>query len=264
MQAVVQRQQHLLPERHCCRFLQGRHRRRMWAARPHWGVLDRFAVTPFSDRLGVEVITPAQRRDRILRSLYLCSDGVRCRGAFVKNLSHGSSSDRGSYHSPVLCETKHLGAPTRAPLSFPSFLCSGMLATHGRSAFRRSIFMRLRSPLEGSGFGLRRARRENGGKAIPECCVQVFLDCHQAYFDRHLLKLATPSHEEATMSDTFTKGMARNIYFGGSVFFFLVFLGLTYHTEQTFPERTNASELTEAVVRGKEVWENNNCIGCHS
>ena len=48
------------------------------------------------------------------------------------------------------------------------------------------------------------------------------------------------------------------------MFFFLVFLGLTYHTEQTFPERTNASEMTEAVVRGKAVWENNNCIGCHS
>ncbi len=62
------------------------------------------------------------------------------------------------------------------------------------------------------------------------------------------------------MSETFTKGMARNIYFGGGVFFFLVFLGLTYHTEQTFPERSNESEMTEAVVRGKAVWENNNCI----
>ncbi|MFZ3184201.1 MAG: cytochrome c, partial [Pseudomonas sp.] len=31
------------------------------------------------------------------------------------------------------------------------------------------------------------------------------------------------------MSETFTKSMARNIYFGGSVFFFLVFLALTYH-----------------------------------
>ncbi|MBU0853351.1 MAG: cytochrome c, partial [Gammaproteobacteria bacterium] len=38
----------------------------------------------------------------------------------------------------------------------------------------------------------------------------------------------------------------------------------TYHTEQTFPERSNESEISEAVVRGKVVWENNNCIGCHS
>ena len=66
------------------------------------------------------------------------------------------------------------------------------------------------------------------------------------------------------MSETFTKSMARNIYFGGSVFFFLVFLALTYHTEQTFPERTNAAQMTEAVVRGKLVWEQNNCIGCHT
>ena len=66
------------------------------------------------------------------------------------------------------------------------------------------------------------------------------------------------------MSETFTKSMARNIYFGGSVFFFLVFLALTYHTEQAFPERTNAAQMTEAVVRGKLVWEQNNCIGCHT
>lgn len=66
------------------------------------------------------------------------------------------------------------------------------------------------------------------------------------------------------MSETFTKGMARNIYYGGSLFFILVFLALTYHTEKTVPERTNAENLTEAVVRGKHVWETNNCIGCHT
>lgn len=73
-----------------------------------------------------------------------------------------------------------------------------------------------------------------------------------------------PSKEEATMSETFTKGMARNIYFGGSIFFFLIFLALTYHTEQTFPARSNEAQLTESVVRGKLVWEQNNCIGCHT
>ncbi|MDF3931122.1 c-type cytochrome [Pseudomonas citronellolis] len=66
------------------------------------------------------------------------------------------------------------------------------------------------------------------------------------------------------MAETFTKGMARNIYLGGGVFFFLVFLALTYHTETTFPERTHEAQLSEAVVRGKLVWEQNNCIGCHS
>lgn len=66
------------------------------------------------------------------------------------------------------------------------------------------------------------------------------------------------------MSETFTKGMARNIYYGGSLFFILVFLGLTYHTERTIPERTNSDQITDAVVRGKHVWETNNCIGCHT
>jgi nitric oxide reductase subunit C len=76
--------------------------------------------------------------------------------------------------------------------------------------------------------------------------------------------MGTPSKEETAMSDTFTKGMARNIYFGGSVFFFLVFLALTYQTEQSYPQRTNQDQMNEAVVRGKLVWEQNNCIGCHS
>ena len=66
------------------------------------------------------------------------------------------------------------------------------------------------------------------------------------------------------MAETFTKSMARNIYFGGSIFFILVFLGLAFHTEKQIPKRTNASEMTEAVVRGKMVWETNNCVGCHS
>ncbi len=55
------------------------------------------------------------------------------------------------------------------------------------------------------------------------------------------------------MSETFTKGMARNIYYGGSLFFVLVFLALTYHTERTIPERTNSDLLTESVIRGKLV-----------
>ena len=66
------------------------------------------------------------------------------------------------------------------------------------------------------------------------------------------------------MSDTYTKGMARNIYFGGSVFFFLIFLALSYHSEQTFPERSNQAQLRESVIRGKGVWERNNCIGCNT
>ena len=66
------------------------------------------------------------------------------------------------------------------------------------------------------------------------------------------------------MSEVFTKGMARNIYFGGSIFFVLVFLGLTFHTTRTLPKTDNRANLTEQVAFGKTVWEENNCIGCHT
>ena len=66
------------------------------------------------------------------------------------------------------------------------------------------------------------------------------------------------------MAQTFTKTMARNIFYGGSVFFFLLFLALTFDTSRALPSRDNRAAITEKVARGKQVWENNNCIGCHT
>lgn len=66
------------------------------------------------------------------------------------------------------------------------------------------------------------------------------------------------------MSQAFTKAMARNIFYGGSVFFFLLFLALTYDTHKALPERDNRQNLTETVAHGKLLWEENNCVGCHS
>ena len=66
------------------------------------------------------------------------------------------------------------------------------------------------------------------------------------------------------MSQAFTKAMARNIFYGGSVFFFLLFLALTFDTTSALPERDNRQNLTETVAHGKALWEKNNCIGCHS
>ncbi|MDF1589338.1 MAG: cytochrome c [Gammaproteobacteria bacterium] len=66
------------------------------------------------------------------------------------------------------------------------------------------------------------------------------------------------------MRETFTKGMARNIYYGGAVFFFLVLIGLTVDTVNRLPETDNSQNMTELVIEGKRLWEENNCIGCHT
>jgi nitric oxide reductase subunit C len=66
------------------------------------------------------------------------------------------------------------------------------------------------------------------------------------------------------MTQTFTKAMARNIFYGGSVFFLLLFLALAFDTVGALPKRDNRQNLTEQVAHGKALWETNNCIGCHT
>ena len=67
------------------------------------------------------------------------------------------------------------------------------------------------------------------------------------------------------MSEVLTKARARNIFYGGSGFFVVVFLGLVAHSHVYIANTaTSALPLTEEVVRGKHVWERNSCINCHS
>lgn len=66
------------------------------------------------------------------------------------------------------------------------------------------------------------------------------------------------------MADNFTKGMARNIYYGGGLFTFLLLCGLTFDTMLELPSRDHRENITESVALGKSLWEDNNCIGCHS
>ncbi len=66
------------------------------------------------------------------------------------------------------------------------------------------------------------------------------------------------------MTERITKNMARNIYFGGSIFVILVFTALTCDTVKKFPELTNEENITKSVSNGKHLWEVNNCVGCHT
>ena len=67
------------------------------------------------------------------------------------------------------------------------------------------------------------------------------------------------------MAEALTRSAARNIFYGGSIFFFLVFAGLTAHTHWYMKNvSTDETTLTESVLQGKHVWEENSCINCHT
>ena len=66
------------------------------------------------------------------------------------------------------------------------------------------------------------------------------------------------------MAEYLTKSAARNIFYGGSIFFLAVFTALTIHTHFYMVNvATDESTLTESVARGKHVWERHSCINCH-
>ncbi len=44
----------------------------------------------------------------------------------------------------------------------------------------------------------------------------------------------------------------------------LLFLFLSYDTLKQIPVQTNEKDITPSVVRGKNIWESNNCMGCHT
>lgn len=61
-----------------------------------------------------------------------------------------------------------------------------------------------------------------------------------------------------------SKKQARSFFLGGTLVTFLAFIGLTIFSLSKDVDQTNYEEITEAVVRGKTLWEENNCMGCHT
>lgn len=61
-----------------------------------------------------------------------------------------------------------------------------------------------------------------------------------------------------------SKKQARAFFLGGTLVTFLVFIGLTIYSFSGGNDQTNKENLSESVVRGKEIWESNNCMGCHT
>ena len=62
-----------------------------------------------------------------------------------------------------------------------------------------------------------------------------------------------------------SKSQARTFFLGGTVVTFAIFLGLSWNSlSNDVPKQTNPQNLTEQVIRGKQMWEENNCMGCHT
>lgn len=62
-----------------------------------------------------------------------------------------------------------------------------------------------------------------------------------------------------------SKSSARIFFLGGTIVTFLIFIGLSWRTlSSEVPAKTHVENLTPQVVAGKHLWENNNCMGCHS
>lgn len=67
------------------------------------------------------------------------------------------------------------------------------------------------------------------------------------------------------MREVMTKSMARNVFYGGSLFFIVIFVGLSIHSHIYIVNvSTDKAGLTESVAAGKRVWERKACVNCHT
>lgn len=61
-----------------------------------------------------------------------------------------------------------------------------------------------------------------------------------------------------------SKKAARTFFLVGTLLCAVAFIGLTIDSIRQVPARTHEQNITEPVKLGKKLWENNNCMGCHT
>ena len=61
-----------------------------------------------------------------------------------------------------------------------------------------------------------------------------------------------------------SKNQARTFFLGGTLVTFLAFIALTIFSFSKSNDQSNLEDLTESAIRGKVLWEANNCMGCHT
>ena len=66
------------------------------------------------------------------------------------------------------------------------------------------------------------------------------------------------------MNKIITKDQARKFYYGSALCSFLVFFILSFDSISSLQQRDDVENITPLVAKGKIVWEEHNCISCHS
>lgn len=61
-----------------------------------------------------------------------------------------------------------------------------------------------------------------------------------------------------------SKSQAKAFFLIGTAVCSLTFIGLTIDTFQKIPKQTHSANLTPEVIRGKHLFDKNNCMGCHT
>ncbi len=61
-----------------------------------------------------------------------------------------------------------------------------------------------------------------------------------------------------------SKSAAKAFFIGGTTLSFAAFILLTLDTIKQVPKQTHAENINEHVIRGKDLWDHNNCMGCHT
>lgn len=61
-----------------------------------------------------------------------------------------------------------------------------------------------------------------------------------------------------------SKSQAKAFFLFGTAVCSIVFVALTVDTFRKIPAQTNSEELSKMVIKGKHLFEQNNCMGCHT
>ncbi|WMJ73647.1 cytochrome c [Cytophagaceae bacterium ABcell3] len=62
-----------------------------------------------------------------------------------------------------------------------------------------------------------------------------------------------------------SKNQARIFFLSGTILFSAIFLALSYDSIMSeVPKLTKEENMNEAVIRGKHIFDENNCMGCHT